>query len=206
LNPFVYPKVRHIRRERPGSLSPYSAYKPYLQREFERKCVYCRMPDSMKDYESYGVDHYRPKSLFENLLTTYSNLFYSCNPCNRRKGDYWPPRGKGKTHYVPNPCDHKMFEHLRFKGATIQTTSQPGAVAEKLMDLNDPEAVDFRKLILDMIVTYESKRVELKKALLQIRAKRTEGTVTADAADQAIAKLDARLVEVNGYLDRLVGR
>ena len=206
MNPFVYPKVRHVRRERPGLLSPYSAYKPYLQREFERKCIYCRMPDSMKDYESYGVDHYRPKSLFENLLTTYSNLFYCCNPCNRRKGGYWPPRGKGKTHYVPNPCDHKMFQHLRFKGATIETSSQAGVVAEELMDLNAPDVVAYRTLILDAITMYEGKRVELKKALLQIRAKRTEGTVTADAADQAIAKLDARLVKVNGYLNRLVGR
>lgn len=25
----------------------------------------------MRDYELYGVDHYRPKSLFDNLLTTY---------------------------------------------------------------------------------------------------------------------------------------
>ena len=160
----------------------------------------------MKDYESYGVDHYRPKSLFESLLTTYSNLFYCCNPCNRRKGDYWPPRRKGKTHYVPNPCDHKMFEHLRFKEATIETTSQAGVVAEELMDLNDPNAVDYRKLILHAITTCEGQRVELEKALRQMRAKQKKGAVTADAADEAIAKLDARLVEVNGYLDRLVGR
>lgn len=206
MKPFVYPKVRHVRRERPGSLSPYSAYKPYLQREFERKCIYCRMPDSMRGYELYGVDHYRPKSLFENLLTTYSNLFYCCNPCNRRKGDYWPSRGKVKTHFIPNPCDHKMFQHLRFNRATIETSSQAGVVAKKLMDLNDPDVVAYRTFILDTITMYESKRAELKKTLLQIRAKRREGTVTADAADQAIAKLDARLVQVNGNLDRLVGR
>ena len=57
-----------------------------------------------------------------------------------------------------------------------------------------------------MITTWEGKRVELEKALLQIRAKRTEGAVSADAADQDIAKLDAYLVQVNGYLDRLIGR
>jgi hypothetical protein len=164
------------------------------------------MPDSMKDYEHFGVDHYRPKSRFDNLLTTYSNLFYCCNPCNRRKGEYWPPRGQGTTHYIPNPCDHEMFRHLRFKGATIETRSMVGVVAEELMDLNDPEAVAYRTFILDAITTYEGKRVELEKALLQIRAQRTEGAVVADTADQAIAKLDAYLVEVNCYLDRLVGR
>jgi hypothetical protein len=71
LNPFVSPRARHVRRKRPGSLSSYSAYKPYLQREFERKWIYCPMPAPMKDYELYGVDHYRPQSLFGNLLTTY---------------------------------------------------------------------------------------------------------------------------------------
>ena len=160
----------------------------------------------MKDYELYGVDHYRPKSLFGNLLTKYSNLFYCCNPCNRRKGEYWPPRGKRETHYIPNPCEHVMFQHLRFKGATIETKSPAGAVAEELMDLNDPEAVAYRRFILDAITAYEGTRVELKKALLQIRAKRPEGAVTADAADRAIAKLNAHLVQVNGHLDRLVGR
>lgn len=160
----------------------------------------------MKDYELYGVDHYRPKSLFENLLTTYSNLFYCCNPCNRRKWDYWPARGKRKTHYIPNPCDHEMFQHLRFNRATIETRSTAGAFAEALMDLNDPDAVTYRTMILDMITKYEGERVEVKKALLQVRVKRTEGTETADAADQAIAKLDARLVMVNGNLNRLVGR
>jgi hypothetical protein len=88
LIPFSYPKSRHTRRLRPGPFKKYSEYKPFLREEFEKKCVYCRMPDTMKDYEMYGVDHYRPKSLFSELLTTYANLFYCCNPCNRRKREY----------------------------------------------------------------------------------------------------------------------
>ncbi len=160
----------------------------------------------MKDYEVYGVDHYRPKRFFKHLLTAYSNLFYCCNPCNRRKGEYWPPRGKVKTHFIPNPCDHEMFQHLRFKGATVETKSVAGNVAEELMDLNDPQAVAYRKFILDTITAYEEKRSGLEKTLSQIRTKRREGTVDLDAADGAIAKLDARLAQVKGSLDRLAGR
>ena len=162
LNPFVYPKARHVRRERPGSLSPYSAYKPYLQREFERKCIYCRMPDSKKDYELYGVDHYRPKSLFANLLTTYSNLLTAAIRVIVERGSTGRRGAKGSA-LLPNPCDHEMFQHLRFKGATIETSPMAGVVAEELMDLNDPDAVAYRTFILDAITAYEGMRVELKK-------------------------------------------
>lgn len=206
MNPFVYPKSRHLRRERPGVLSPYSEYKPFLQREFARKCVYCRMPDSMKDYELYGVDHYRPKSRFRYLLTTYPNLFYCCNPCNRRKGEYWPPRGRANTHFVPNPCDHEMFKHLRFTGAVVEAKSEAGEVAEQLLDLNEPEAVAYRQFILDALDTYAAKKAELEETIAQLTLKRDDGSVSRQAADSALAVLERDLASVDASLARLAGR
>lgn len=206
MNPFVYPKSKHIRREKPGALSPYPKYKPFLQREFERKCVYCRMPDSMKDYELYGVDHYRPKGTFPALITNYGNLFYACNPCNRRKGEYWPPRGKGTTHFIPNPCDHEMFKHLRFNGALVETKSEPGKVAEDLLDLNDPEAVSYRTFIMHAIETYSTKQAELEKTRQQVEALRSAGSISTADADAALASLQNDLDTVTKNLARLAGQ
>lgn len=206
MNPFIYPKSKHVRREKPGALSPYPKYKPYLQREFERKCVYCRTPDSMKDYELYGVDHYRPKGRFDHLLTTYSNLFYCCNPCNRLKGEYWPPKGQGKTHFIPNPCDHEMFKHLRFNGAVVETKSPAGVVAEELMDLNDPEAVAYRRFILDLLDTCEAKKATLEKAHVELTKLRDSGSVPKTDADAALTTIQQDLVQVNANLNRLAGR
>ena len=87
---FAYPRVRHRRRLSPGPFKRYQKYKDALREEFARRCVYCRLPDSVPKPEAFGVDHYRPKSQFQHLECEYSNLFYACNGCNRRKGKFWP--------------------------------------------------------------------------------------------------------------------
>src|SRR5262249_19354003 len=152
LNPFLYPKSKHRRTQQPQSYSYYPSYKPFLRAEFGRQCVYCRLPDGLKGQDSFGVDHYRPKSLFPDLQATYSNLFYACNCCNRRKGRFWPtPDETGAGEFIPNPCDHVMFDHLRFQSSRIITRSLAGKRAEKTLMLNDDESVRYRELILDMI-------------------------------------------------------
>lgn len=206
MNPFAYPKSKHVRREKPGALSPYPKYKPFLQREFERKCVYCRMPDSMKDYELYGVDHYRPKGLFEQLITTYSNLFYCCNPCNRRKGEYWPPRGLGKTHFIPNPCDHEMFKHLRFSGSVVEAKSTAGEVARELLDLNDAETVKYRAFIVSLIETHAQKKALLERTRAQIQELRHRGVVSEPDVAGVLGRINQDLATVQQHLDRLSGR
>lgn len=205
MNPFVYPKSKHVRREKPGALSPYPKYKPFLQREFERKCIYCRMPDSMKDYELYGVEHYRPKGTFPGLITSYSNLFYACNPCNRRKGEYWPPRGKGTTHFIPNPCDHEMFKHLRFVGPVVEAKSTAGDVARDLLDLNDAETVKYRTFIISLIETHEEKKALLDRTRTQLQELRQRGEVSDVDVEAALATIDQDLATVREHLDRLSG-
>jgi 5-methylcytosine-specific restriction endonuclease McrA len=206
VNPFVYPKSQYLRREKPGLLSAYPQYKPFLQREFERKCVYCRMPDSLKDYELYGVDQYRPKSRFPQLVTSYSNLFYCCNPCNRRKGEYWPAKGKGQTHFIPNPCDHEMFKHLRFNRAVVETKSTAGEVAESLLDLNDPETVAYRNFVLDALNTYAAKKIVLEQTHAQLTKLRDEGSISVADADTALLTLKRDLAQVTATLNRLAGQ
>lgn len=205
MNPFVYPKSRHLRRERPGRFSTHSEYKPFLQREFSRKCVYCRVPDSMKGYDAFGVDHYRPKSVFGSLVKEYSNLFYACNTCNRLKGDYWPPRGKGATHFIPNPCDHEMFKHLRFRGAAVESRTTAGRVTEELLDLNDPEVAAYRNLIIDIIAQYESKKAILEQTRNGLKQLLATGSITSAEADPTLGRIDDDLAKVNANLIRLCG-
>ena len=54
-------------------------------------------------------------------------LFYACNCCNRRKGNYWPGDFEEiHEHFIPNPCDHVMFEHLRYNDAKVDEQSETG--------------------------------------------------------------------------------
>lgn len=205
MNPFTYSKSRHARRLHPGPFTKPEQYKPYLREEFANKCVYCRMPDTMKDYEMYGVDHYRPKSIFPKLLTTYSNLFYCCNPCNRRKREYWPPRQMTRTRFIPNPCDHEMFTHLRFAGAKVNARTTAGEVAHEVLDLDDPKAVEYRRFILHALDLYSGKQRETLNMLEQLRSLKREGSPPIDI-DDGIDSLEGALSEIEKHLARLEGR
>jgi len=205
VTPFVYPKSKHLRRECPGELSTYPKYKPFLQREFARKCVYCRMPDSMKGYESFGVDHYRPKSKFPELATAYANLFYACNPCNLRKGSYWPKQVQAKTHFIPNPCDHEMFRHIRFKGSKVEARTVAGRVLLETLDLNDDSAVEYRAFIVRLIESTAAKKAELERSRSQLEELRATGAVQTAEVDEAIDLIDEKLRTLSMDLARLAG-
>lgn len=143
---YKFPKLRHKRTEAPGALSKYSDFKPYLISEFSNTCVYCRTPDFLPASEVFGVDHYLPKKHFPKLETTYSNLYFACNTCNRRKGSYF--HRSATDPFIPNPCDHVMFDHLRYDGSTAKPHSASGKFAVDQLLLNDPDFITKRETIV----------------------------------------------------------
>lgn len=151
MNPFAYPKLRHVRTESPPPWRDYRRYKRVLQREFTRQCVYCRRPDVFSE-AAFGVDHYKPKSRFPTLVGTYANLFYCCSACNSHKREFWPEAEELENGYfVPNPCDHAMFSHLRYNGPTVVQKTNAGQCAVDVLDLNDESEIQFRRNILLII-------------------------------------------------------
>lgn len=205
MNPFIYPKSRYIRRLTPRNYTAYTSYKPFLRDEFERKCVYCRMPDTMRGQDNFGTDHYRPKKRFPHLATTYSNLFYCCNACNSRKGNYWPAAQDASSRFVPNPCDHEMFSHLRFKLATVEVRTAAGTFTQELLDLNDPETVNYREFVLEAIDLCEAKKQEVLVTASNIRGQLSAGAISHAAAEGALALLDGKLASLDAHLLRLTG-
>jgi uncharacterized protein (TIGR02646 family) len=88
---------RVVRKQRPPALTDYKKYKPYLRRDFGRRCAYCHIPESRYGTPgNYAVDHFRPKSVpeFSKLVCRYSNLFYACRDCNLYKGSTWPSKAE----------------------------------------------------------------------------------------------------------------
>ena len=62
---------------------------------------------------------------FPELVADYTNLFYCSNGCNSRKGAFWPTSDQMTLGiYVPNPCDHVMFDHMRKNGLCDTNTSK----------------------------------------------------------------------------------
>jgi hypothetical protein len=205
MNPFIYPKTRHTRTQSPPQYSRYQTYKPALRGEFSKKCVYCRRPDTLNpDQSHFGIDHYRPKSIFPELTNRYFNLFYCCNPCNTRKGDFWPAAGSPVDRFVPNPCDHVMFSHLRLNGSTVEAKSLAGQFTLELLDLNAPQLVEFRTYIADAIVRLENDRSKVELLKESLNARVAQGTATPGDLE-SIADLDVLLAKTEAALNRHIG-
>lgn len=65
--------------------------KMHLRAEGGQRCVYCSINESvMGGYQFFWVEHHKPKSIDPSLENDLSNLFYSCQICNRFKSDDWP--------------------------------------------------------------------------------------------------------------------
>ena len=206
MSPFVYPKATHVRQLSPRVFRRYRTYKGYLRKEFARKCVYCRMPDGMKGWAQFGVEHYRPKERFPGLECTYSNLYYCCNDCNSRKGEYWPSRGYEKTRFIPNPCDHVMFDHVRFSGTQVAFRTLAGRTMVDLLQLNDREVVEYRQFMMDMLDGTSQRCTGIEKDIASAK-KRLASASQQEAAtlQAAITKLEAILERLRRHLKRLRG-
>ena len=206
LNPFAYSKSRHSRRVTPPTYSDFRSYKPFLRIEFRGQCVYCRLPDGIKGIDNFGVDHYKPKSHYSELKATYSNLFYACNCCNRRKSDYWPTSEDLTVgRFIPNPCDHVMFEHLRFKGPTVEPRSAAGQQAESKMMLNDEESVNYRQFVIRAISLTEQAIDNIRETIRGIDAQNRIDQSRASQLDIERAAAEAELRELEAHLLRLGG-
>jgi len=205
VNPYTYPKSLHLRTEHPPTYTGYRPYKPVLRKEFKKKCVYCRRPDCELHAE-FGVDHYRPQSQFPALTASYLNLFYACNSCNRLKGKFWPTAAQlTAKKFIPNPCDHIMYQHLRYQGASAEAKSVAGKFTAILLDLNNPALVNFREASLVALAAIESKRREAMDVLDQLNKLRSSGKSTGPAIEAAIAQAKTDIQKLDLNLQTLTG-
>ncbi|MFO8074264.1 MAG: HNH endonuclease [Polyangia bacterium] len=209
MTPFRYPKAKHTRREQPPQYQQYRTYKPFLRREFERKCIYCRLPDTLKGKDSFGVEHYRPKQHFPELEFDYDNLFYACNCCNSRKGAFWPTQDQlARGEFIPNPCDHVIFKHLRYSGAQVEPRTAAGELCWEVLDLNDEDSVAYREFVIGLIKSATIERGAWQQTLEEIDAELANSNTPPDRVkelDLARPGVEADLQACEARIARLLG-
>lgn len=201
---FRYPSSKHSRRLSPPRYKRYRSYKGYLQHEFERTCVYCRQPDSSARNLNFGIDHYRPKSLFPKLAVDYSNLYYCCGNCNSYKNDYWPRAGEVA---LLNPCQWRMSEHIRFEAATGRMTAltPEGRWLEKLLELNDTAAVKFRRTTLATVNTLRLRLIQLNEEEMKVKDQRAGKPIPGVDYEAVLAEIAAEKSELQEAVARFTG-
>lgn len=77
-----------IKRTCTKKYKDYKSYRPYLREDFNKRCAYCNLKDTMVT-TPFEIDHYIPRKSFsgicDELDTKYENLIYSCKKCNLAK-------------------------------------------------------------------------------------------------------------------------
>tara|TARA_R110001592_G_scaffold47353_3_gene150196 strand:+ start:1161 stop:1772 length:612 start_codon:yes stop_codon:yes gene_type:complete len=107
-----------------GQYPKYSQYKRVLMNDFYNCCGYCN--DShyhMGGWKGMQIDHFAPRTPFEDLEHDYDNLVYSCFYCNNAKSNDWvtndsasPISDNGRRGYI-NPRE-EAYSDLFLRGAT----------------------------------------------------------------------------------------
>jgi hypothetical protein len=86
--PFRYPRAPAVRKHGPQGYSKYGHHRPWLRDEFDFRCVYCLKREQWCfQLGDFQLDHQVAQSLDPDLCLEYTNLVYSCQNCNHRKGN-----------------------------------------------------------------------------------------------------------------------
>jgi hypothetical protein len=197
----LFPRERHLRAPDPGPFPYPQAYKAYLRREFRSKCVYCRVPDGLKGYEGFGVDHYLPVSRFPALAVAWSNLFYACNVCNTWKSDFLSTPER----FLPNPCEHRMADHLQYRGAEVETFTAHGEWLADLLHLDERRGL--REFILYALGRFLRARIELLGDLtaLEDRLETSRTSEERISLTAAVQEIGQELERVDRQIELLTG-
>lgn len=188
---FKFPKQRHTRNQSPPQFKKYRDYRPYLNSEFANTCVYCRRPNLTGESRGFEIDHYFPKHQFPALVSDYSNLYLACSTCNGRKSDAYPSRPESPA--VPNPCDHVMFEQLRYQNDVATPHSRNGEYAIHLLQLNEPLTLDARKTF----------RIQANAVRYQLEKLESEIVELRELAESGNSEAEAEVFVMEGQIDKL---
>ncbi|MBC8116187.1 MAG: HNH endonuclease [Candidatus Saccharimonas sp.] len=116
------------------------------------RCEYCHLPEAMTE-APFQIDHII--AIKHRGETHSENLAWSCFYCNSFKGPNlsgWDDVDKSVTRLF-HPRTDEWGLHFVWRGARLVGLTPIGRVTIDVLAINDPEAVEFRKLLLELGVS-----------------------------------------------------
>jgi hypothetical protein len=110
-------------------------------------CEYCRLPQAF-DHWAFHADHILSERHGGKAML--NNLALACSRCNRNKG----PNIAGfdtLTHQVVrlyHPRRDHWIDHFRWRGPRLLGVTPVGRVTIKVLAINHPDAVAFRRELI----------------------------------------------------------
>lgn len=108
-------QINNSNRIQPSGV--YKEWKQQISDDCFNQCVYCSIHENpWGGIDHYHIEHFRPKSIFEELENTITNLYHACPICNRFKSDDWPSDNTNDLDQIcyPDPGEYNysdLFEY-----------------------------------------------------------------------------------------------
>lgn len=156
---------RLLRRKAYSKFRRYKKYKREIREDCQGRCVYCDAHENeLGGIEFMTLDHFRPQDPYPHLANDPRNLLWSCQTCNRFKGNAWPAVGTNNT-IVPSggfvdPFGEDMHDYydVAADGALV-SLKHPADFMIRVMKLNREGAKTVRQ---KRRVEYEDREETLK--------------------------------------------
>lgn len=109
-------------------------------------CEYCLVHEDDL-YNGCEVDHIRSRK--HDGPTVADNLAFACFHCNRHKGTDLGSISNRSGQFVRfyHPRQDRWDEHFDLTDGRIEPLTEVGAVTVRVLEMNHPERVAFRKLL-----------------------------------------------------------
>ncbi|MBW4544532.1 MAG: HNH endonuclease [Symplocastrum torsivum CPER-KK1] len=111
-------------------------------------CEYCLISEATT-FAPHEIDHIIAEK--HGGLTEAENLALLCTLCDKHKGSDIASIDAETTEVVPlyNPRRDKWHEHFQLSGAEFIPLTPKGRVTVRLLQLNRPDRVEERKLLIE---------------------------------------------------------
>ncbi len=125
------------------------ALRKIVQHRANFRCEYCLLPDTMS-LNGFHIDHII--ALKHRGQDTFDNLAWACPQCNISKGSDIASYNPETQELLPlyNPRSQHWEDHFEMVDAIILAKTSIGQITIWLLQLNNPELVDTRRLLIEL--------------------------------------------------------
>lgn len=201
-------RVQNDKRNQPAN-GTYKDWKPAIAEDCDNRCVYCAIPDArFGGIRNFHVEHFRPKSKFEELENEIKNLYYACAICNILKRADWPGdvRADLSNAAYPDPADFDYGDLIDVDEETHRVDA-PSVAARYLLErlyLNRPQLLAERRFhsLRVWIWSAAGRLDELCATLLSDKRNHEEALAEIGRVLAELVKCQQRLFMARPYEDR----
>jgi len=124
-----------------------AALERLVRRRAGGRCEYCRLPQ-LGSRAPFEIDHIIPRK--HHGRTGAGNLALPCVYCNAFKGPNLTglDPATGKITRLYHPLRHKWAYHFRFQGSTLIGRTAIGRTTIDVLQMNHPELVALRGILI----------------------------------------------------------